>query len=142
MEGFAPFPGAGDDFPIFFCLTDEEDRVCCYARTIPDELTVDGTTYRWAWTGDNFTEADMRGRGLSTQLQREATAYLHGMDIGRGSVLSTAVTLHIFGKLGFVLPGFAARHLLLRDAGPFVDAHVREGVPRTAAKAAAWPVAS
>lgn len=124
LDYYLECPGACDNFPVLCCLS-QGDQVCSRLRLIPDELTVDGRVYRWAWSGDNFTHADYRGRGYSTLLQASATDYLHALGVGRGSVFSTDVTLHIFRKLGFVLPGYAKRYLLLRSASPLLNARVR-----------------
>lgn len=138
LEAYARFPGGDEDFPALFYLKSGE-RVCGYFRCIPDELHFDGRTYRWAWTGDNFTEPEFRGRGVSTRLQAMATDWLHARDIGRGSVFSTDVTLRIFEKLGFVLAGHAPRFLLLRSARAVLAAHVAAPL-RPVASAVVAPV--
>jgi GNAT superfamily N-acetyltransferase len=120
------FPGADDAFPVFFYLTKGEE-ICCYLRTIPDQLTREGKTHRWAWSGDNYTHPQFRGRGLSTRLQRQATQYLHDKGIGRGSVYSTEVTLRTFEKLGFTMAGYAKRFLLLRTASPWLESYLSRG---------------
>ena len=119
------FPGASEDFPIFFYLSNGEN-VCSYLRTIPDQLTVDGQTKLWAWTSDNYTYPQFRRRGFSTRLQQAATQYLHHLGIGRGSVYSTEVTQRIFKKLGFTHVGYAKRFLLLRSAAPLLEAAVKQ----------------
>ena len=117
------FPGADDDFPIFFYLSYGEN-VCAYLRAIPDLLTIDGRNRRWAWTGDNYTDPQFRRQGLSTRLQQAATRHLHYMGIGRGSVYSTEVTQRIFEKLGFTHVGYAKRFLLLRSLTPILEANI------------------
>jgi hypothetical protein len=129
MAKYALFPGANRETPVFFYL-EHEGQVCSYFRTIPDEITVDGRTYPWAWSGDNFTYPDFRNRGLSTKLHGQATAYLHHYGIGRASVYSTDITLHVFKKLRFTLLGFAERYLLLRSASPLLDAHIASAPAR------------
>lgn len=138
LDAYAQFPGGGGDFPALFYVK-AGDRLCGYFRCIPDEVRVDGRAYRWAWTGDNFTEPEFRGQGVSTRLQARATSSLHEHQIGRGSVFSTDVTLQIFRKLGFVLAGHAPRLLLLRSARPLVAAHVPAPM-RPLASAVAAPV--
>jgi len=117
------FPGAVDDFPIFFYLS-YKGMICAYMRLIPDQITVDGQTRQWAWTGDNYTDPQFRRRGLSTRLQQTATQHLHNLGIGRGSVYSTEITQRIFNKLGFTNVGYAKRFLLLRDITPFLEARI------------------
>lgn len=126
---YLTLPGACPEFPIFF-YADVDGCAASYMRTIPDVITVNGTTRAWAWTGDNYTEPRFRNRGLSTALQRWATSYLHDMDNGRGSVFSTDVTLHTFEKLGFTLVGYAPRYLLLRTPQPYLAAKIRNPVLR------------
>ena len=133
------FPNLGDDFPVFFYL-ESRGHVCAYLRTIPDEVASEGRTYPWAWTADNFTIPEFRGRGLSTQLQGQATHFLHQLGIGRGSVFSTDVSLHIFRKLGFKIVGYAPRHLLLRRLSPLLQAHVRRPTIRRVLATLAAPV--
>ena len=127
------------EFPLFFYL-ESGGQVCSYFRTIPDEITVDDDRRPWAWTGDNFTLPEFRNRGLSTQLHREATQYLHRLGIGRGSVFSTAVTLHTFRKLGFTIVGYAKRFLLMRSLAPLLKAHVANTAVRRVAEAFAKPL--
>ncbi len=136
---YSGFPGACAEFPLFFYL-ESGGQVCSYFRTIPDEITVDDDRRPWAWTGDNFTLPEFRNRGLSTQLHREATQYLHRLGIGRGSVFSTAVTLHTFRKLGFTIVGYAKRFLLMRSLAPLLKAHVANTAVRRVAEAFAKPL--
>ncbi len=130
MEAFSRFPGASDDFPLMFYLMNHNHEVCSYFRTIPDVVTVNEETRTWAWTGDNFTHPEFRRRGLSTLLQRQGTQYLHERCIGRGSVYSTDVTIHTFKKLGFSLPGYARRFLMLRSLRPFIEGNIQNPAMR------------
>ncbi len=142
LSHFSTFPGAADDFPLLFYLLDPQDRLCAYFRVIPDQVTLESRTYRWAWTGDNYTLPEYRGRGLSTKLQGEGTRHLHELGIARGSVFSTEVTLHIFSKLGIDVAGYVPRFVAVRSAQPFLDAHASNRIFRMAlsrpAQFAAW----
>ncbi len=138
---FARFPGASIDFPLLAYL-ESDDRAVSYLRCIPDQVTVQGRTYSWAWTGDNYTHPGYRGQGLSTHLQQAATDYLHSRGIGRGSVFSTDVTLHIFEKLGFVLAGHVPRRLLVRSLRPIVDAHLSSHAARLVGHVLARPISA
>jgi hypothetical protein len=140
MAKYARFPGANGESPVFFYL-EHEGSVCSYFRTIPDEITIDGSTRRWAWSGDNFTFPEFRNRGLSTKLHGQATAYLHEHGTGRAGVYSTDVALHVFKKLGFTLLGFAERYLLLRSASPLLDAHIPSAPVRSMLNAISKPLA-
>jgi GNAT superfamily N-acetyltransferase len=139
MSVYKTFPGASDETPLLFYLQ-VDSKVCSYFRTIPDEVTVDGQTHPWVWTGDNHTYPEFRRRGLSTQLQTRATQYLHERGIGRGSVFSTDVTLHTFEGIGFTIVGYAKRFLLVRSAAPLLRAHFRRGPRRGLLQALAKPV--
>jgi len=138
---YAQFAGAREDFPLFFYL-ERDGQVCASFRTIPDTVTFEGQSHPWAWTCDNYTRPDYRGRGLSTLLQRLATERLHQLGIGRGSVFSTDVTLHIFKKLGFQIVGHAPRRVLLRRVKPFVRAHIARPSLQRAIEALAAPPTS
>jgi GNAT superfamily N-acetyltransferase len=140
MAKYARFPGASHESPVFFYL-ENEGSVCSYFRAIPDEITIDVITRRWAWSGDNFTFPEFRNRGLSTKLHGQATSYLHDRGIGRAGVYSTEVALHVFKKLGFTLLGFAERYLLLRSASPFLAAHIPSAPARSMLNAISTPLA-
>jgi GNAT superfamily N-acetyltransferase len=126
LHAYRDFSNQRGDFPCLFYLFDGESGVCSYFRVIPDEIFIEGQGYPWAWTCDNFTVPELRGRGLSTYLQTLATQVLHDAGIGRGSVSSTDVTLHIFGKLGFRVAGYAKRHLLVRSPDPILRGHLHK----------------
>ena len=123
LESARQFPGADDNFPIFFYLSHGE-RICAYMRAIPDLLTIDGKDRQWAWTGDNYTYPQFRRRGLSTRLQQTATQYFHNLGIGRGSVNSTEITQRIFKKLRFTQMGYAKRFLMLRTVAPLLEVKI------------------
>jgi GNAT superfamily N-acetyltransferase len=135
-------PGVEDDFPCFFYLVDGEGRPASWIRAYPDILSIDGKQHRWAWLYDLFTVPEHRGKGLSTRLCRNMTHTLHQRGIGFAGVFSTEVTLHVFAKLGHVLPGHVPRYLMLKSVRPLVEAHFDNRVLRGAAYVLAQPLVS
>ena len=117
-------PDITDDFPVYFYMV-ENENVIASCRYLPDILYLEGKKYRWAWGGAFLVDTNYRGKGIGKKLIRESTKVLHSMDIGRGSVFSTMVTLHILKKLGFTLPGFADRFVLFKKVYPFLKPRVR-----------------
>lgn len=120
-------PDAAPDFPILFYLSDD-GSIVCRLGVLPDTMTdLAGNQHRWAWTGGLFTPPEHRGRGLATQLIKQASAVLEGMSILRGSVYSADKTLHIYEKLGGTQISFAPRYLFLKTVKPVLRQHVGNG---------------
>ena len=134
-------PDTRPDSPCLFCLVDGSGQVVCWIRAFSDQLSVDGDERQWLWTGDLTTLPEFRRRGLATRLQRESTKWALDRDTGRGSVFSTDETLHIYRKLGYLLPGHAARSVLIRSVRPIVEAHVTSEWAKPVARAVGQPVA-
>lgn len=117
-------PDITDDFPVYFYMV-ENENVIASCRCLPDILYLEGKKYRWAWGGAFLVDSSYRGKGLGKKLIRESTKVLHRMDVGRGSVFSTPVALHILRKLGFTLPGYADRFVLFKKVYPFLMPRVK-----------------
>lgn len=133
-------PDTREGSPCFFCLCSQEHEIVSFIHGFADTLTIDGVDYPWMWTGDLQTLEAWRRRGFASQLQERSTAYVQSRGISRGSVFSTDVTLSIYGKLGYRLPGYAPRYLQLRSPRPLVEGHLRNRWARTIARGIAWPV--
>jgi len=108
-------PDISEDFPCFFYIADNE-RIYSHLSAIPDKLTVNGKVYRWAWTGDLVTDPVYRGRGLAKRVVKETIHVLHQKGFIAGGGFATEVTIHIYKKLGFALPGYVSR---LNRSGSF-----------------------
>lgn len=134
-------PDTRPESPCLFCLTDASGRVVSWIRAFSDRLSVKGEERQWLWTGDLTTLPEFRRRGLATRLQRESTKWALDREIGRGSVFSTDETLHIYRKLGYLLPGHAARSVLIRSVDPILKAHVSSEWGRRVARAVGRPFA-
>jgi len=117
-------PDINEDFPCFFYVADER-RIYSHLSAFPDKLSVDGKIYPWAWTGDLVTDPVYRGRGLAKRVVEETIKVLHGQDLIAAGGFATEVTIHIYKKLGFELPGHVSRHLLLKTARPVLEYHVK-----------------
>ena len=135
-------PDTTPDTPCLFCLTDESGRAVSWIRAWADRFHVDGSSVPWLWTGDLHTVPDLRGRGLATHLQQESTRWAEQRGFGRGSVFSTDETLSIYRKLGYLLPGFAGRQVLLRSARPVLAGHITSRRVVAAASAGLRPLAA
>ena len=118
-------PDIRNSTPCLFCLLDPAGKAVSSIHGYADTLTVRGTDYPWIWTGALQTVPELQGRGLATRLQGEGTEYTRRHGIGRGSVFSTDVTLHIYRKLGYCQPGFVPRYISLRSMRPVVRGHVK-----------------
>lgn len=117
-------PDISDDFPFFFYLTNN-DKILSYFNALPDKLFFDKKEYRWAWSAGTFTFPEYRGRGLATRLNEEALKVFHKKNIGRGAAFSADATVHIYRKLGFIIPGYYSRYLLLKTARPFFEYYLK-----------------
>jgi GNAT superfamily N-acetyltransferase len=117
-------PDTTADTPCLFCLVDADGRAVSWIRVWADHLFINGQMIPWLWTGNLHTVPELRGRGLATHLQREGTEWTMARGMGRGSVFSTEETLHIYKKLGYLLPGYASRRVLVRAVRPVVAGHV------------------
>ncbi|MBW1791355.1 MAG: GNAT family N-acetyltransferase [Deltaproteobacteria bacterium] len=117
-------PDVSEDFPCFFYIADDQ-RIYSHLSAIPDSLTADRTVYRWAWTGDLVTDPVYRGRGLAKRVVEETIKVLHQEGFIAGGGFATEVTIHIYRKLGFALPGFVTRQLLLKTIRPFLEYHLK-----------------
>jgi len=134
-------PDTTAETPWLFCLSDADGTLVSWIRVWADCLSVDGRQTPWLWTGDLRTLESFRGRGFATELQRQGTDWVAARGIGRGSVFSTDETLHIYRKLGYLLPGHASRRVLLGSGRPLIAAHL-SGPVATLANAAARPMAA
>lgn len=72
------------------------DRQVGFARVVSDGVAI-------AYLADVFVVADVRGRGLGTEMVREAVE--HGPHAGLGWVLHTEDAHGLYAKLGFRPPG-------------------------------------
>jgi GNAT superfamily N-acetyltransferase len=133
-------PDTTDATPCLFCLIDDQGKVVSSIKCIADTLTIDDRPCPWIWTGGLQTDPTLRGMGLATRLQRESTEWTHRQGYGRGSVFSTEITLHIYRKLGYALPGFVPRYLLLSSLRPVIEAHIASPGWRRVARLAALPL--
>jgi GNAT superfamily N-acetyltransferase len=120
-------PDIFDDFPCFFYLSDG-DRIVSSFGAIPDTLYSDGRTYRWAWAGSLFTDPVYRGRGIATYLVENMVTVLHQKDIAWGGVFSTPTAIKIYKKLGFTIPGYANRYVILKRLKPLLNSHINNGL--------------
>ncbi len=118
-------PDIFEEFPCYFYILDNEDKIVCSVKTFPDRLVVGIKSYPWAWFGALFTKEDHRGKGLATLLIRECRNILHKKGIAWGGVFSTENALRIYRKLGFTIPGYADRYLFLKSGRAFLSVHVR-----------------
>jgi GNAT superfamily N-acetyltransferase len=117
-------PDIYDDFPCFFYLS-EGGRVIANISALPDYLFVSGLKHRWAWAGGLLTDAEYRGKGLATLLVKNMVAVLKRKNIGWGGVFSNLAALHIFGKLGLTIPGYANRYVFLKAAKSFLRYYIK-----------------
>jgi GNAT superfamily N-acetyltransferase len=117
-------PDIADDFPWFFYIADEQ-RIYSHLSAIPDVLRAGEKSYRWAWTGDLVTDPKYRGRGLAKRVVEETIKVLHQHDYIAGGGFATEVTIHIYKKLGFDLPGFVTRRLYLKTLRPVLQYHLK-----------------
>jgi GNAT superfamily N-acetyltransferase len=117
-------PDISGDFPWFFYIADGE-RIYSHLSAIPDVLTAEGNRYPWAWTGDLVTDPVYRGRGLAKRVVEETIKVLHQNNYIPAGGFATEVTIHIYKKLGFALPGFVSRYLFLKTIRPLLEYHVR-----------------
>jgi GNAT superfamily N-acetyltransferase len=125
-------PDISDDFPWFFYIADDE-RIYSHLSAIPDVLHAEGKTYRWAWTGDLVTDPKFRGRGLAKRVVEETIKILHQRNFIAGGGFATEVTIHIYKKLGFALPGYVSRHLFLKSLRPVLEYHIKPKTIRSIA---------
>jgi len=125
LDRLTSCPDITDDFPAFFFILNGEGQIVCSSKALPDSLWLRKEKFRWAWTGGIFTIESHRGKGLATLLVRESNKVLHQKSIGRGTVFSRDMVLHIYEKLGYSLPGFAARYLMVKSLRPFLEAHIK-----------------
>lgn len=132
-------PDTSAETPWLFCLSDTTGELVSWIRVWADRVFVHGRQAPWLWTGDLRTLEPLQGRGLATELQRQGTDWVMARGIGRGSVFSTDHTLHIYNKLGYLLPGHASRRVLLASGRPLIAAHVT-GPIATLATAAVRPL--
>lgn len=117
-------PDIREDFPWFFYIADDE-RIYSHLSAIPDVLTAGTKNYPWAWTGDLVTDPAYRGRGLAKRVVEETIKVLHQKNFIAGGGFATEVTIHIYKKLGFVLPGFVSRYVFLKTIRPLLEYHVK-----------------
>jgi GNAT superfamily N-acetyltransferase len=135
-------PDTRADTPCLFGLIDESGLAVSWIRAWADALHVAGRVVPWLWTGDLHTRPELRGRGLATRLQRESTAWATARGSGRGSVFSTDTTLAIYRRLGYLLPGYADRRVLIRSVKPLVAGHISHAAGAGVATALAQPAAA
>jgi hypothetical protein len=55
----------------------------------------------------------------------ETIKVLHGQNLIAAGGFATEVTIHIYKKLGFELPGHVSRHLFLKTARPVLEYHLK-----------------
>lgn len=120
-------PDVSNEFPFFFYLIIDNKIVSSFL-TFPDRLSIKGKTYPWAWSGSTLTYPSYRGRGLATILNTEALKILHQKGLARSAVFSAEATVHIYKKLGFTIPGYVSRYLMLKSVRPFLEAHFKSKI--------------
>lgn len=117
-------PDIDDDFPWFFYIADDQ-QIYSHLSAIPDVLRAGEESYPWAWTGDLVTDPKYRGRGLARRVVEETIRVLHQGGYIAGGGFATEVTIHIYKKLGFALPGFVTRRLYLKTLRPVLEYHLK-----------------
>ncbi|HPV29493.1 MAG TPA: GNAT family N-acetyltransferase [Deltaproteobacteria bacterium] len=116
-------PDIYDSFPCIFYI-EVDNAIACRFFAVPDRLFVDDKVYQWAWAGALYTEDAYRGKGLATRLVRGMEKTLHERNIGWGGVFSNDIALAIYRKLGFTIPGFAPRYLMMKTIRPLLEYHL------------------
>lgn len=123
---YASCPDVYDEFPVLFCLYDDQE-VVSYIYAIPDQIEFrDGNRWPWAWTGGLRTREKFQGRGAATRLLKYVEHVLGEKGIGRGSVYSAPVTLALYDKLGKASVSRARRLLYLKRAKPFLSTRLKK----------------
>jgi len=118
-------PDIHDEFPCYFYLTDEKrTKIISSIGCIPDTLSFNDKRYQWAWSESLFTDSEYRGKGLATELITKQVRVLHGKGYAWGGVFSTDNAIRIYQRLGFVVPGYASRYLLIRNPQPFLRKYI------------------
>jgi len=133
-------PGIRGDFPLYFYLLDEAERIVCSAKTLPDLMTQGGREYRWAWIGALFTDPGCRGEGLATYLEGRSRDIFHAENTAWSSAFSADASIRVHQKLGFHLVGHAPTWVLLKSVRPLLRARMGWRLPVNLADIVARPL--
>ena len=118
-------PGIDDRFPVTFYLEDrEKGAIAVRMDAIPDQATVGDLRLNWAWMGGLLTKDAYRRQGLGKILVRHSIQQCHDLDLVWGGVFSTDVALHIYEKLGMIIPGHVSRYLAFKTLRPLLKHHL------------------
>jgi len=111
------------DFPYLFYALDGA-KVVGHFMSFPDTLYADGAPRKWAWNLGLFTDPEYRGRGIARKIVELQLAEFGRRDMIWGGVFSSHAAIRLYERMGFGFPGFAQRLCLMRNARPFLRAHV------------------
>lgn len=115
-------PDISYDFPFFFYIF-KNNKIVASVKTYPDILYVEEKKYKWAWTGDLFTDQAYRGQGAASFLWERMTDFLNQRNYFIGGTFANSISIHILRKMGFIMTNRAHRLLFLKTARPFLSAH-------------------
>lgn len=117
-------PDIYDSFPCYFYLVDKANSTVCSVKAFPDTFFDGKRRYKWAWLGALVTREEYRGKGVASLLTKECEKTLHEHDIAWGGVFSNDIALRIYRKLGFTIPGYAGRYILLKSIKPLIKSYL------------------
>jgi hypothetical protein len=122
MADLKRLPTSYSDFPFYFYIH-HNDKIVSSIKAFPDFMFIRNMQYKWAWSGDLFSDVEYRGKGGASILWKNMIDVLLEQKYIIGGAFMNPITTHIGLKTGFTVTDRAHRILFMKTIKPFLSAH-------------------